>query len=719
MDPADIKDFELRISSDGANGYQVEVLHSPAGESKASLELSLQDPEFRQGLDAVQSARGAARDTRDGSDGSRDVGDGPVPPQRPAEAVNRLGVQLFRSIFHSDVGETYRTSLQQARDEQSQLRIRFRVDEPELATIPWEFLYDDREGDPLCLVGDTHLVRYLPLGRPQETLTVTPPLRILGMVSNPAELAQLDTEGERRLMTDALDHLIEAGTAAVEWVEGGTWRDLEAALRGGPWHVFHFIGHGDFDTASGEGYVALCDEQGGVQKFDATRLGRMLADHKSLRLAVLNCCKGAVADENSLVSSVGAKLMQRGLPAVVSMQYSITDKAALEFSRQFYTGLADQTLPIDVAVTQARKTMTYAIDDTVEWATPVLHMRAPDGRLFDFDTAGAVFATPDARQGEHVGRMPAGEPPPRPEPDEKLRQRLLMLLQLVRRSWIDGVLDVALAQGEVVDLQFRAIPKMVDSPWGSTPIEEDKPVLDIFDDLGGSFLILGVPGSGKTILMLTLARDLLSRAEQDAARSIPVVVNLSSWRRGADLAAWFAGELSEKYAIPRKVAGQWLQERRLLLLLDGLDEIGAHGMAEDEAHSLRADCVRALNGFIQEMGPVKMVVCCRYKEYTELPEKVSLNGAVNLRSLTPEQVMQHIDRAGDQLAGLKAALRKHSELRILAQTPFHLNTMIRTYWGQQTVDLKSFGIASKEQRNEEVMENFVARQFERVGVADA
>lgn len=45
-------------------------------------------------------------------------------------------------------------------------------------------------------------------------------------------------------MVEAIDHLLDAGTAELTWVEGQTWRDLNRAMQAGEWHIFHFIGHG-------------------------------------------------------------------------------------------------------------------------------------------------------------------------------------------------------------------------------------------------------------------------------------------------------------------------------------------------------------------------------------------------------------------------------------------------------------------------------------------
>jgi hypothetical protein len=52
-------------------------------------------------------------------------------------------------------------------------------------------------------------------------------------------------------------HLVE-----LTWLPGQTGQDLQRAIRRGPWHVFHFIGHGGFDTISEEGFIAVANMDG-------------------------------------------------------------------------------------------------------------------------------------------------------------------------------------------------------------------------------------------------------------------------------------------------------------------------------------------------------------------------------------------------------------------------------------------------------------------------
>jgi hypothetical protein len=73
------------------------------------------------------------------------------------------------------------------------------------------------------------------------------------MVASPLGLPQLDEGHEKRLVEEATKRLHARGLVKLTWLEGQTWRDLQRSMRGGPWHIFHFIGHGGFDPETEEG----------------------------------------------------------------------------------------------------------------------------------------------------------------------------------------------------------------------------------------------------------------------------------------------------------------------------------------------------------------------------------------------------------------------------------------------------------------------------------
>jgi hypothetical protein len=77
------------------------------------------------------------------------------------------------------------------------------------------------------------------------------------------------------------------------------------------------------------------------------------------------------------------RLFEAGIAAVVAMRYPMLDKAAITFSREFYQSLVFGRA-VDAAVADARRALSQDFGaDHRSWFSPVVFMRAPDGRLFD------------------------------------------------------------------------------------------------------------------------------------------------------------------------------------------------------------------------------------------------------------------------------------------------------------------------------------------------
>ena len=367
-------DFELKIGAGNKGKYPVEVINSPAGQASETMCFPFDEQSLRERLNSL-SSEASARD---------------------------FGEQLFNSLFSGEVRGRYDVSLQIARSAGKGLRLKLRIQALELNALPWELLYDPRSGEFVSLSRHVPLVRYPEIPRPIEPLQISPPLRILGMVVSPSDLMPLNVEQEKQRVEKALEGLQSQGLVKLEWLTGQTWRDLQQAMKGGPWHVFHFIGHGGFDQKTDGGFIVLADEKGKPHRLWANELSRLLADHRSLRLVLLNSCEGARGGEGDIFSSTAATLVRRGIPAVVAMQDEITDGAASEFSHAFYEALADG-LPVDAAVTEARKAISLAVSDAAEWAAPALFLRSPDGVLFNLPQKEATAMNAGANTKEQKG----------------------------------------------------------------------------------------------------------------------------------------------------------------------------------------------------------------------------------------------------------------------------------------------------------------------------
>jgi hypothetical protein len=162
---------------------------------------------------------------------------------------------------------------------------------PELIDVPWEYLFDDP--DFLAVSAFTPVVRYLDLPRAHRPLMVEAPLRLLGVVSSPAEHEQLDVERERHNLGRALSGLSEAGAVELHWLERPTLGALLKALQTQTFHALHYIGHGAYDRNAERGVLLFEDDDGWAREVSGDKLGMILHDFSSLRLAVLNACNGA------------------------------------------------------------------------------------------------------------------------------------------------------------------------------------------------------------------------------------------------------------------------------------------------------------------------------------------------------------------------------------------------------------------------------------------
>jgi len=323
-------------------------------------------------------------------------------------AAEEFGGKLFESIFRGEVRDCFTASLNQlAYEDDRGLRIRLSLAEaPELASWPWEYLHHRRQF--VVLSRETPIIRLPELPRPIRPLAAPPPLRFVGLVSDPKDprYPKLNVEREKANINTALGGLVERGLFTVEWLHTATLAELQKRLRqGDPVHIFHFIGHGGWDRDRDDGLLVFQDEYGDGYEVGASHLATILNNHKSLRLVVLNACEGARLSPADPFAGVAGTLVSLGLPAVLAMQFEITDRAAVQLARIFYESLADG-LPIESALTEARVEI-FASGNDVEWGTPVLYLRAADGVLFDVEQGRAEAERIARERAEAEGRARA------------------------------------------------------------------------------------------------------------------------------------------------------------------------------------------------------------------------------------------------------------------------------------------------------------------------
>ncbi|WP_404391343.1 CHAT domain-containing protein [Humibacillus xanthopallidus] len=331
------------------------------------------------------------------------------------EHLRAVGQQLFDAVFRGTINSVYRASMMVARQNDEHLRIILRLNAPELAALPWEALWDPETRSYTCM--REPLVRHVPAPYSVEPLEVTPPLRILGLSSSPRDLPSLDLDGEQSHLAAALARPVAEGRIELHWLQQATWDRVHDMLLSGPWHVLHFIGHGDYDAGTQQGVIALVGPDGRRDLVDAERLATLLGEAEPTpRLVVLNSCSSGEEGTRDLFSGTAAALVRSGICAVAAMQFTISDAAAVRFARGFYTALANGR---DLAASiRAGRIEILGTPRSLEWVTPVLYLRGDNARLFDLHPPsdarpgqGAPTAPPHAADGRAAPAR-AERPPP-------------------------------------------------------------------------------------------------------------------------------------------------------------------------------------------------------------------------------------------------------------------------------------------------------------------
>ena len=134
-------------------------------------------------------------------------------------------------------------------------------------------------------------------------------------------------------------------------------------------------------------------------------------------------------------------------------------------------------------------------------------------------------------------------------------------------------------------------------------------------------------------------------------------MNLSSWaEKQQSLSEWIQESLLHDYQVPRKVGQKWVQsDYQLALLLDGLDEV---------KKELREVCVDAINMFRSDYM-MDIVVCCRTLDYEDLNTQVNIATAVELRTLSSDQIDEYLSTGGQSLIPLRQAIKEDASLQAL------------------------------------------------------
>ncbi|MFG2808079.1 CHAT domain-containing WD40 repeat protein [Streptomyces massasporeus] len=386
----------------------------------------------------------------------------------PEQSVREFGKLLAGTILRDQIFTQFDRCRIRAKEQGKSLRVLLRPDGPQVSRIPWEYMVDPADParhDYLAL--RVPVVRDLRLMNPISPMPLALPLRVLGVSALPEDLPPLEAQQERDRIVQILQRN-SSEKVEVHWLPGDRYKDLERALSSGTWHVLHCVCHGGFDEEGDEGYIQLSGDDGSAMRFHARDFRRLIERSSQLRLVVLNACESAVSGSKNVFTSTAASLIDAGVPAVVAMQYEITDRAAVTFASAFYEWLAEG-LPVDRAVTRAREEVKVR-QGTLEWATPVLFLASETAQIF------ASQPTPQEPEGGNKPPTPPDESPQAPAKSRLVAQvgpcghMALGPANLLAVACDDGVVRVFdAARGELaaqcMPVQREKPVRLAWSPW--------------------------------------------------------------------------------------------------------------------------------------------------------------------------------------------------------------------------------------------------------------
>jgi hypothetical protein len=226
-----------------------------------------------------------------------------------------------------------------------------------------------------------------------------------------------------------------------------------------------------------------------------------------------------------------------------------------------------------------------------------------------------------------------------------------------------------------------------------------------FDYYNGRIILLGEPGSGKTITLLHHARDLVIVRKQNPTAPLPILGIISTW--DADQQTSIANWLSKSYGTPPDTL-QLIEQGEAVLLLDGLDELG--GLRPIDRDKLDSPKFDPRSRFLKLLPTNnKIVITSRTKDFLGINERAYINGIVTLRPLNNDQI-RHYLRKHPELLSL---LELDTNLKKWLSTPLLLSFLGFAYEGMSVENRKHLiSLGTSYELKELIFDEYVVQRYQ-------
>src|SRR5262249_50799419 len=148
------------------------------------------------------------------------------------------------------------------------------------------------------------------------------PLYMLTIISSPSDQPALNINQWKSTITQALAEPIAQQHLELDFVTRATQYEISQALLKRKPDIIQFVGHGIYKNKTA--YLALMEEDGRSWLVnDETFANFFLGSLDNLGLICLASCESAESDDPQGFLGLAPQLIQRGVPAVIAMQYSV------------------------------------------------------------------------------------------------------------------------------------------------------------------------------------------------------------------------------------------------------------------------------------------------------------------------------------------------------------------------------------------------------------
>ena len=238
--------------------------------------------------------------------------------------------------------------------------------------VPWEWLNTGQGPESvIAAAGNVRFIRLVPCRYASPPLTVTPPLRILTVMTNPKDERLLNPFVERSVIMGSVE-----GNPAYEVRDLFEPRvdALYDALKWSP-HIVHYVGHAGRTGPSGA--IILHDERDGTRWVAATELSKMLPS--SVQLLCLSTTVTAPNYDTGGLVRIAHSPSDISLPTTIVNQYILEPDTASTFWGEFYAALLQHEGDVVEAFHGARARVFAGAGDTWSWASFSLVVRDGTG----------------------------------------------------------------------------------------------------------------------------------------------------------------------------------------------------------------------------------------------------------------------------------------------------------------------------------------------------